>query len=133
LVVKTTLCGFLDAYRRKPWEPAVVNCLMFPAAWAIWLGHRDPVARWRGTFETEDEFKSIIDAAGGCVPLVSEAAAIIGAKRVQHPTCGDVAVVGSHTNIHRQFGAIYDGERWLVRFINSIGPMTAKPLAIWRL
>lgn len=132
-MIETTFATFLEAYARKPWDPPSVNCLMFPAAWAIWLGHRDPAARWRGTFETEDEFKAIVTAAGGCIPLVSEAAASIGAKRVQQPSCGDVAVIGSQTNIHRQFGAIFDGSRWLVRFINSIGPMTAQPLAIWRL
>nr|CAD6413053.1 hypothetical protein REQ54_01100 [Rhizobium sp. Q54] len=131
--METTLSGFLAAYDRKPWEPSTVNCLMFTAAWAIWLGYSDPVEKWRGTFHTEDQFKAIVEAAGGCAPLMDEAAATIGAKRVDRPSRGDVGVIGSVRNIHRQFGAICDGDRWLVRFINSIGPMTARPLTVWRL
>lgn len=103
------------------------------AAWAVWLGYPDPARDWRGTYDSEDGFRAIIHKAGGVVPLIEACAATIRAKRVQQPSVGDTAVIGSATNIDRQFGAIFDGARWNVRFVNKIGPMAATPLAIWRI
>jgi hypothetical protein len=107
--------------------------MLFPAAWAIWLGHRDPVEEWRGAFSNEAEYLAIVRAAGGCVPLMAVAAARISGRPLAVPTCGAVGVIGSPTNLDRQFGAIFDGSRWLVRFSNRIGSMTARPLAIWEI
>lgn len=131
--METTLRDFLASYERKQWEPGKVDCCLFLAAWAVWLGHRDPAQHLRGTYETEAGFIAHIEAAGSVTALVECCSATIGANRVCEAVCGDIAVIGSPSNIHRQFGAIYDGERWLVRFTHSVCPMTAKPLAIWRL
>jgi len=131
--METTLADFFRAYERKPWQPGQVDCCLFVAAWAMWLGHTDPARDWRGSYDSEEAFQSIIRKSGGVVPLFESCAAHIKAKRVQHASAGDVGVIGSPTNIDRQFGAIFDGERWNIRFIHNIGPMTAKPLAIWRL
>ncbi|MDR6757845.1 hypothetical protein J2Y48_003142 [Mycoplana sp. BE70] len=131
--METALGDFLRAYDEKPWAPASVNCLMFPAAWAIWLGHRDPIEKWRGVVRDDEHMRAIVAEAAGCVLLMEEAAAVIGGRRVSQPCCGDVGVIGSATNIHRQFGAIFDSARWRVRFIDRVGTMVAKPLAIWRI
>ncbi|MBX4992292.1 hypothetical protein ABID08_000723 [Rhizobium binae] len=130
-MVEQTLFAFLAAQERKAWDAATLNCMLFPAAWAIWLGHRDPVENWRGAFASENEYLAIVRAAGGCVPLMEKAAERINARRLMVPVCGAVGVIGSHTNFDRQFGAIFDGRRWLVRFTNRIGSMAARPLAIW--
>lgn len=127
------LCEFLEPYAVKPWEPGKVDCCLFLAAWAIWLGHRDPAEHLRGTYDSEEGFRRHIEAAGSVIALVGGCVARIKGKPVLRPTCGDIGVIGSATNVHRQFGAIFDGERWIVRFIHSVGPMTARPLAIWRL
>ncbi|WP_223567252.1 DUF6950 family protein [Agrobacterium tumefaciens] len=126
-----TLSAFLDAYREKPWRPGHVDCCLFLASWAIWLGHRDPAEHLRGTYEDEAGFRSHIEASGSVVSLVGTCAAKIHGKRMQSPYAGSIGVIGSSRNIYHQFGAIFDGERWLVRFINGVGPMVAKPLAIW--
>lgn len=126
-----TLAAFLAAQKRKSWDAATLNCMLFPAAWAIWLGHRDPVEMWRGAFSNEDEYLAIVRAAGGCVPLMEAAATRIGGRHLDEPACGCVGVIGSPNNFERQFGAIFDGRRWLVRFTNRIGSMAARPLAIW--
>jgi hypothetical protein len=130
-LVSETLAAFLSAQERKSWDAATLNCMLFPAAWAIWLGHRDPVENWRGAFGSEDEYLKIVRDAGGCVPLMDDAAKRIGGRRISSPTCGAVGVIGSVNNLERQFGAIFDGSRWLVRFTNRIGSMSARPLAIW--
>ncbi|MBY3564132.1 DUF6950 family protein [Rhizobium laguerreae] len=126
-----TLAAFLAAQERKTWDPATLNCMLFPAAWAIWLGHRDPVENWRGAFTSEAEYLAIVRAAGGCAPLMAAAVARINGRPLAAPVCGAVGVIGSSTNPDRQFGAIFDGRRWLVRFTNRIGSMAAQPLAIW--
>lgn len=131
LVSDQTLSAFLDAYREKPWRPGHVDCCLFLASWAIWLGYRDPAEHLRGTYDSEDGFRLHIKQAGSVVSLVGFCAARINAKRLQRPACGSIGVIGSETNINHQFGAIFDGSQWLVRFINGVGPMTAKPLAIW--
>lgn len=129
--MEQTLQAFLEAYRPKPWAPSSVDCCMFLASWAIWLGHRDPAQHLRGTYDSDEGFRRHIDAAGSVTSLVGACAESIGGKRVQRPFSGAIGVIGSSRNIYHQFGAIFDGERWLVRFINKVGPMTARPLAIW--
>lgn len=129
--MERTLTEFLSAYRNKPWRPGEVDCCLFLAAWAIWLGHRDPAQHLRGSYDSKEGFRAIIERAGSVSALVGSCVASIGGKRLQRPLCGAIGVIGSATNIHRQFGAIHDGERWNVRFKNDVGFMTAAPLSIW--
>jgi hypothetical protein len=131
--MKSALASFLGAQERKHWDPATLNCMLFPAAWAIWLGHRDPVENWRGAYSTEAAYQAIVSAAGGCVPLMAGAVAKIDGRSLVVPVCGAVGIIGSPTNIQRQWGAIFDGERWLVRFRDNVAPMTARALAIWEI
>ncbi len=129
--MERTLEEFLAAYREKPWRPGQVDCCLFLAAWAIWLGHRDPAEHLRETYDSEEGFNAIIERAGSVPSLVGSCVTAIGGKRIQRPLPGAIGVIGSVSNIHRQFGAIHDGERWNVRFKNGVGFMTAAPLAIW--
>lgn len=123
--------AFLCAYERKQWLPGTVDCCLFLAAWAVWLGYPDPAQHLRGTYEDEAGFRAIIDEAGSVTAVVERCALSINAKRLQRPLCGSIGVIGSHSNIHRQFGAIHDGEGWNVRFIHGVHRMIAAPLAIW--
>ncbi len=129
--MERTLEEFLAAYREKAWQPGQVDCCLFLAAWAIWLGHADPAQHLRGAYDSEDGFRAIIERAGSVPAVVGSCVARIRGKPLQQPRCGAIGVIGSATNIHRQFGAIHDGERWNVRFKNGVGVMTAAPLAIW--
>ncbi|RVG20335.1 hypothetical protein CN231_05665 [Sinorhizobium meliloti] len=106
---------------------------MFLAAWAVWLGHRDPAQHLRGAYDSEDGFRGIIERAGSVPELVGACVSSIGGKRVQRPLCGSVGVIGSPINIHRQFGAIHDGSGWLVRTQSGIGRMTARTLSAWEI
>lgn len=125
--------SFSSAYGEKPWEPGKVDCCLFLAAWAIWLGHRDPAQHLRATYHDQAGFRDIIEAAGSVTAVVDRCAMSINAKRMQRPLCGSIGVIGSSTNIHRQFGAIHDGEGWNVRFIHGVHRMIATPLAIWNI
>lgn len=126
-----TLLAFIAAHERKPWQPGRVDCCLALASWALWLGHCDPAADLRETYDSEEGFRSIVAQAGGVVPLVESCVIRINGKRTQMPFCGSIGVIGSATNIHKQFGAIFDGEQWLVRLADRFAPMTARQLAVW--
>lgn len=132
-MVDPILAGFIASYEVKPWAPGRVDCCLALAAWAIWLGYPDPAVHLRGTYDSEEGFRAIFERYGGVVPLVASCAALIGARPVPRPQCGDIGVIGSPTSCERQFGAIFDGERWRVRFTNRYGAMIASPLGIWRI
>ncbi len=129
--MREQLAEFLRFHGEKPWQPGQVDCCLFLADWAVCLGYPDPAAHLRGTYHDDDGFRRIIEAAGGVAAVVGLCASSINAKRVQRPLCGSIGVIGSQSNIHRQFGAIHDGEGWNVRFIDGVHRMVASPLAIW--
>ncbi|WP_288430199.1 hypothetical protein [uncultured Agrobacterium sp.] len=129
--MKENLQAFFRHHEQKSWQPGLVDCSLFLADWAEWIGHPYPAAHLRGTYESEDGFRAIVRSCGGLVPIVARCVERVGGRRIQYPVAGAIGVIGSALNSDHQFGAIFDGERWNVRFINSIGPMTAKPLAIW--
>lgn len=129
--MENKLQAFFSYHAAQPWNPGRVDCCLFLASWALWLGRPNPALHLFNTYDNEDGFRAIISNAGGVVPIVERCVSNIGGKRVQQPFCGAVGVIGSLTSMERQFGAIFDGARWNVRFIHSIGPMAAAPLAIW--
>lgn len=131
-LVADKLAAFIADNNRRPWQPGQVDCCMVLADWAIWLGHPDPAAHLRGTYDSDEGFRAIIAAAGNVPALVASCIPASG-KRIQHPAPGDIGVIGSPTNIHRQFGAIHDDSGWLVRMHSGFGRMTARTLAAWKI
>jgi hypothetical protein len=132
-LVAPRLAAFIAAHVCLRWEPGQIDCCLFLADWARWIGHSDPAAHLRGKYNSEDGFRAIITAAGGVVPVVAECIANIGGQLINSPACGAVGVIGSRTHFNRQWGALYDGERWLVRSRDGIGPVVAQPLAVWKI
>lgn len=128
----TRLAAFVADNNARAWQPAQVDCCMVMADWAIWLGHQDPASHLRDVYDSDEGFREIITAHGGVVPLVATCIPRNG-KRIQRPIAGSIGVIGSPTNIHRQFGAIHDGEGWLVRMRDGFGRMTARTLAVWQI
>jgi hypothetical protein len=127
------LAAFLADNNTRHWQPGHVDCCMVLADWAVWLGHPDPASHLRGTYDSDEGFLAIITAHDGAVPLVATCVANINGKRIQRPARGAIGVIGSPSNIHRQFGAIHDGQGWLVRMHGGFGRMTARTLAAWRI
>jgi hypothetical protein len=125
------LASFLQRDVLQSWQPGTVDCCMFLASWAIWLGHRDPAAHLRGAYDSEDGFRKIIAEAGGVVPLVAHCVHSIQGRAVQSPDAGMIGVIGSATNLQKQWGAIFDGRQWIVRTMAGHTTFSATPLAIW--
>lgn len=126
------LQSFIADNNRRSWQPGQVDCCMVLADWAVWLGHPDPAAHLRSTYDSDEGFRAIIAASGNVPALVASCTPRSG-KRIQHPSAGDIGVIGSPTNIHRQFGAIHDGNGWLVRMHGGFGRMTASTLVTWKI
>lgn len=126
-----TLQAFLADHGAKPWAPGQLDCCLALADWAVWLGHPDPAAHLRGTYEDEAGFYALVEAAGGVSVLVEQCVSLIAGKRVSEPLCGAVGVIGSASNIRRQFGAIHDGRTWLFRNFQGWQPMTANMIKAW--
>jgi hypothetical protein len=127
------LAPFLADNNARPWQPGEVDCCMVLADWAMWLGHDDPATHLRDTYDTDEGFRAIIAAHQGAVPVVAACVSNLKGKPTTAPRRGDIGVIGSPTNIHRQFGAIHDGKSWLVRMHGGFGQMTARTLAAWKI
>jgi hypothetical protein len=129
-----TVRAFLDAYEREPWTPGErIDCCLVIAEWAKWLGYPDPVQSFRGTYAVGQGQIDMLAKHGGAVPLIEFAAIAIGAKPVATLRAGDFGVVGSWTNVTRQFGVIHDGDGWLTRTPDGFKRITARTLTAWRL
>jgi hypothetical protein len=122
---------FIRENIRLPWLPGHVDCLLVLADWCMWNGWPDPAADLRGTYHDEAGYQAIIAKAGGAVPFVGGRADRIGLRRSETAVVGSIAIIGSKTDIQRQWGAIWDGSSWRVRFVNDYPPVKARSLAIW--
>jgi len=122
---------FMASHSKKDWSPGSVDCLLTLADWFVWRGFPDPASHLRGTYFDEAGFRDKVSEAGGTVEIVGSCALPIGLKRIETPQIGSIGIIGSVTNTNRQFGGIFDGKQWHVRFCGGFQPMIAKPLAIW--
>jgi hypothetical protein len=133
-LVDDQLGRFLSVQRNLPWSPGrVVDCCLALAEWAIWLGYPDPAAHLRGTYVAGQGQLDALDRGGGALGLVSGCASSIGGIAVAVPARGNIGVVGSPSNLRRQFGVIHDGHFWLTRTPTGFERVTARTLAAWKI
>lgn len=113
------------------------DCSLLLADWALDNGHVDPAAAWRGVYASEAQCRDLIAEKGDLVDVVRGCAQVAGLKRLAEPEFGAVAVIGSKSNPQRQWGAIWNGRRWLVKWGDERRagwePMAALALGIWRI
>jgi len=111
----------------------VSDCCLVLADWAIANGHDDVIANYRGTYETEEEMYDVVKGFGGIEETVSFGARLAGLQVIERRCYGCIAVIGSRSNIYRQWGAIWDGVRWNVRLKDGFNTIQAKPLRMWKI
>lgn len=129
-----TLDAFLAHRNTLPWSPGhEVDCCLELAAWAMWLGHPDPASHLRGTYEQGQGQLDVLERGGGAIALVAACASAIGGMPIVAPARGDIGVVGSPTNITRQFGVIHDGRGWLTRTRAGFCRVSARTLSAWKI
>lgn len=112
------------------------DCSLDVADWVTLNGHSDPAADWRGIYDSEASCRALLERRGGLLAHVADCAAGVGLSRLHEPELGCIAVIGSATNSDRQWAAIWQGFRWLVKWGDETGarwvPFAGKPLAMWR-
>lgn len=122
---------YISAAEDKPWAPGVVDCCMFVSDWVELITGLDAGRFYRGIYSCDDGISKITTEMNGLVRIFETCAADMGLHETFNPVVGDVGVIGSELNIQRQFGAIYDGSKWIVRYKNGIGRMSANTLKSW--
>lgn len=125
------LAPFLAANGARPWAWGAVDCCMVLADWALANGHGDLRAPFRGAYADEAGCLAIVVQRGGVLPIVSDGCARIGLIQTEIRVPGVIGVIGSLTVPTRQWGALWDGARWLVRDAEGFTPVTARALGIW--
>jgi len=123
--------GFSSQIALKPFAWGRDDCSLLVADWVIANGYADPAAHLRGTYADEASCMTIVESAGGLVPLFGDCLAQVGLSPAHEPRFGAVAVIGARSDIHRQWGAIWNGRAWLARFQDGFQLFTARPLAMW--
>lgn len=98
-----------DFLHDAPRNPAPWNCSTFPADWCVALGHHDFAAPWRHIVEPAD-----CDAAASVGLLALWEMGVPDTIPVASPPylAGDCAVI---SKAGLEAGAIFDGERWVLR------------------
>lgn len=101
---------FLRASAARRRVPGEWDCCTFPAAWAIANGFVDPMAEWRGRYETEGQALDLIADAGGLADLFVRGMAVANIPEATGDfQPGDIGVVQL---LGEQAGAVYTGKRW---------------------
>lgn len=106
------------AWRRKPGE---WDCATFPAAWAVALGFADPMADFRGAYQTEAQGEDILYDHGGLVALIGPRLRALGWRDVSDGEDfaeGDIGVVEL---LGHEAGSVYTGRRWALVTDRGLG------------
>ncbi len=122
---------FLADYGAMPQVWGEVDCSLVLADWAMANGYTDCAGHLRGTYDTAEECMAVVEAAGGLVPLVGGLAVGLGLQETPRAVPGAIGVIGSPTNIHRQWGAIFDGRDWQVRLQSGFVAVKASVIIMW--
>jgi len=127
------ISNFLERYGWLAWAPGEVDCTLMLADWWIANGRPDAADGIRGTYSDVEGFRAIVRDAGGLVDLIDRCAPIAGGARTDQLAAGVIGVIGSRTDMDRQFGALFDGHRWWLRDADGVHSLAARPLALWDL
>lgn len=127
---------FCERTNRLPLVWGLSDCSLLIADWALENGHDDAAAELRGAYDTEPGCRALLAARGGLLAVVGGCAAGLALTPLHEPEFGAIAVIGSLANPDRQWSAIWNGARWLVKWGNETAapwtPFAAKSLRIWR-
>lgn len=141
---RLTLGDYLEAAGHRRRSEGTHDCCTFPADWAVALGNPDPMAKWRGTYSTDEEAEHLIAEAarrgeglgrGGLEMLFAEGMWAAGIPEIHDGQPGpdfepgDIAVVNLAGN---EAGAIYTGKRWAFVPDRGLGFVSLEPECIAR-
>jgi len=129
-----TLADYLRRAAQEPLQWSVADCCTFGADWFVARGHPDPMAAWRGRYDSMAGALRFIVNGGGLAALCAEGFRSIGLEPHAMPlAAGDVGVVLRETEdgTHEVVG-IYGGERWVTRGLRGLEAGPADHVKVWR-
>lgn len=115
------------------------DCMTFCASWVRESIGVDPAQDLRGTYSSKEGAHAVMQAFGGALPFMEHHLASVGAKRVQQPQDGDIAlikVMSGETYAEQaeiEVSAIRFGPLWVVNHPAGIRAAPAEFIAAWRL
>lgn len=112
----------------RPWMWGKADCCTFPADWLVLCGMPDPMAPWRGAYDSEEGCAALLKDAGGLMPLWLMG---LGEPAYCEPNIGNVGIVQMWGH---EAGAIFTGKRWAVRSSRGWAAATFAPddvLGVW--
>ncbi len=132
-----TLREFLSLPHRFMWGgEGGDDCLMFCASWVAEVTGVDPVAEFRGTYDSAEGAMAIIDRNGGMVALVDAVAKRAGLKRTDNPQTGDIGIIIAPSGLDdrmKEIGAIRYGPNWAALGPSGVVGKKVDFVAAWRL
>lgn len=132
------LADYLETSRVKPWKWGNLDCCFFGGNWIAESTGRDPMAPYRGIYDTARQAARLIRQRGGLVKMVDAEMTRCGFERTTAPDHGDIAVVDmpdAGGGDHCVAGAsvvIRHATWWVGRGLHGIMGLQVEPLAIWR-
>jgi hypothetical protein len=129
-----TLADYLARAARTPFAWDGLNCLTFPADWALALRGVDLAEGFRGRVKTSLGAARFLKRNGDLLAFSTLRAAACGLAPIDLAICGDVGVVEAHgvDGARVQAGAICAGRRWAVLATTGLLVAPMRPLAAWR-
>lgn len=130
------LADYLEISRAKQWQWGRLDCCMFAGDWIAACTDKDPMAPYRGIYDTPLQARRLIRQRGGLVKMVDAEMTRCGFERTTAPEHGDIAVVNMpEGGDHAVAGAsvvIRHASWWVGRGLASTFGFDA-PIAIaWR-
>jgi hypothetical protein len=130
-----TLADYLARATRTPFAWGGLNCLTFPADWALARRGVDLADGFRGRVKTELGAHRFLKRQGGLLAFASARAQACGLEPTDCAVSGDVGVVEAvgANGARVAAGAICTGRRWAL-MAAGVGVIVSDmtPLAAWR-
>lgn len=127
---------FLMEAVSTPFQYGLHDCCTFATDWCVYAGHDDPMAAWRGQYDSEEGADALIAECGGLLPMWELGMIEAQLPEADEPRLGDVAVLRVMTDKGPgEVGAIYGGKRWHMLSPNGMFSASMERehiLRIWR-
>lgn len=123
------LKAFLRLAAAQPFQFGEWDCAMTIANWVRQVTGEDPAAELRGTYQSDEEWKAIVEREGGFLALVDALAFGAGMKRVAVPNEGDIGII--HIPGYGEAGAIRVVRGWAAKLSTGLTSGPARLIAAW--
>jgi hypothetical protein len=136
--VMLSLEDYLTVAIHRPWAWGAVDCCFWAGDWIMAATGRDPLAPYRGTYDSALGAARLIKGRGGLVEMVGAEMQNLGFEPTVDCSDGDIAAIAYPAGDERHRAAdvsvvIRRGPWWLARALNGCIGLEATPLQCWKI